>query len=123
MLEFFKLKDGIVVASTESFKQENIAEKLVSKTQDLGFEKHVPFVEVVNHEITAVTGKDIMHPATIEHHIVWFKLVQKDKVLETVYLKHPTDVPKVTFKTQIRGACEVYSFCNLHGVWVGKLNS
>lgn len=122
MLEFFKLKDGTVVAATETYKKEEVAEKLTIKTQDVGYEKHVPFVELINHKISSRTGKDVMHPATAEHHIVWFKLVQNDKVVETVYLKNPTDLPKVSFKTQLTGDFEVYIFCNLHGVWVGRLN-
>lgn len=122
MLEFLKLKDGTVVADTESYKKENVVEKLVIKTQDVGYEKHVPFVEVIKNQIISRTGRDVMHPATTEHHIVWFKLVQDDKVVETIYLENPTDLPKVIFKTQLTGNFEVYIFCNLHGVWVGRLN-
>lgn len=120
-MTFLKLKDGTVVSSTEQHDKNDIVETMKLRTEDIGFEKHVPFIEIIDNVIHSRTGKDIMHPATNEHYMAWFKLIHDNKVIETITLEHTAN-PAVVFKTPADGKqYDVYVFCNLHGVWKGSI--
>ncbi|MGL4950499.1 MAG: desulfoferrodoxin family protein [Mycoplasma sp.] len=122
MLKFLKLKNGEVIVDSELTNSQEVLEELSIKTEDVGFEKHLPYVFIENHKVCSRTGKDIFHPHTAEHHMVWFKLVIDGKVVETIGLDG-TKEPSVVFNTEIVDGqnIDVYAYCNLHGVWKGTL--
>ncbi|MGL4951385.1 MAG: desulfoferrodoxin family protein [Mycoplasma sp.] len=122
MIKFIKLKNGDVITEAELNQGSEILEEITIKTEDVGFEKHKPYIFIENDVIKAMTGKEVLHPHTEEHHIVWFKLSINNKIVETITLQ-PTVEPKVEFKAKKleNDQVEVYAYCNLHGVWKGIL--
>lgn len=98
-----------------------------------GKEKHVPVIERGNghngtHDnvVIVTVGKEIPHPNTLEHHIVWIELygIKKEND-QVVYIGRADFAPTVTepvatFKTldlnQFK-ALGAVSYCNIHGVW------
>jgi len=85
-------------------------------------------------------GKEIPHPNTTEHHIVWIELVfhpDGDKFpyvvgrvefaahgasvdgpnTSTVYTE---PVTLFAFKTEKSGKLTAFSYCNIHGLWMGE---
>ena len=115
----------------------------VIKTADWKAEKHVPVItapdSVMAGERVAIdleVGKEIAHPNTVEHHIVWIKLyfVAEGSAL-------PTEVGRIEFTTHGEAATAnegfvhaesagtinasfkksgkliAVSYCNIHGLW------
>jgi superoxide reductase len=107
-------------------------------------EKHVPVIEVIGAvkkgapiEIRLSVGKEIAHPNTSEHHIVWIEvnfLPKGEKypyqIGKTEFASHGASVqgpntstiytdPKmnITFKTDKPGTIIAFSYCNIHGLW------
>ena len=110
-------------------------------------EKHVPVIELPekakkgeNLKVTVGVGKQIGHPNTTEHHIVWievyfhpegekfpyqigrFELAShgasvKGADTSTVYT-HPEVT--CTFKTEKNGTVYAISYCNIHGLWANS---
>ncbi|MEX1378250.1 MAG: desulfoferrodoxin family protein [Eubacteriales bacterium] len=86
--------------------------ELEIKTSDTGVEKHLPKVERVGDQLKVTVG-EVEHPMTDEHFIQWIEVVQ-DNHVERFHLK-PGDKPAATFCA--KGEADVYSYCNLHGLW------
>uniref|UniRef100_A0A7C3MGB0 Superoxide reductase n=1 Tax=Archaeoglobus fulgidus TaxID=2234 RepID=A0A7C3MGB0_ARCFL len=116
------------------------------QTADWKKEKHVPVIEVLKAkkgevvEVRVSVGKEIPHPNTTEHHIVWIELVfhpDGDKFpyvvgrvefaahgasvdgpnTSTVYTE---PVTLFAFKTEKSGKLTAFSYCNIHGLWMGE---
>jgi len=117
------------------------------QTADWKAEKHVPVIETVDKikkgeplKITVSVGKEIPHPNTTEHHIVWIEvyfLPQGEKFpyqigrfefsahgastqgpnTSTIYTQ-----PQVicSLKTDKSGMIFAASYCNIHGIWEGS---
>lgn len=107
-------------------------------------EKHVPVIEAPEKapkgqffSVKVTIGKEIAHPNTTEHHIVWIALyfhatgekfpyeiaktyfaAHGSSVLgpntSTIYTHHETHV---SFKTDKPGVIYASSYCNIHGLW------
>jgi superoxide reductase len=88
-------------------------ELLVAKTQDIGFEKHVPIIDQKESEIIVTVGS-IPHPMEEAHYIELIEIIADGKVYKQ-FLK-PGDSPTATFKLT---ADNVQSriYCNVHGLW------
>ncbi|WNY24950.1 class II SORL domain-containing protein [Methanolapillus millepedarum] len=102
-----------------------------------GKEKHVPIIEILknhggkNETLVLVTvGKEVPHPNTIEHHIVWIELfgIKKD-TNQVICLGHQNFAPTFTeptskFKVKIDDfkALGALAYCNIHGVWKNTLD-
>ena len=98
-----------------------------------GKEKHVPVIERgsghsgTHDDIIIVTvGKEIPHPNTIEHHIMYIELFGVKKANnQVIFLGRQDFAPTYTdsvakFKVANLGdfkAIGALSYCNLHGVW------
>jgi superoxide reductase len=96
-----------------------------------GKEKHVPFIEVGKGKgeagadvVHIVVGKEVPHPNTVEHHIVWVQLfgVKKDtgQVIDLGRCDFGPGYtsPNVRFQvpvSQFKAFCAV-SYCHVHGV-------
>jgi superoxide reductase len=114
------------------------------QTADWKQEKHVPVIEVPektkkgeNIKVTVSVGKQIPHPNTTEHHIVWIDVYfhpDGDKfpyhLAKCEFLAHGASVQgpntstifthpeaSFTFKTDKSGTLHAVSYCNIHGLW------
>ena len=90
-------------------------ELLQEKTEDLGYEKHVPVIERTKEGILVKVGS-IPHPMEEAHYIEWIEIIADGRYCRK-FLK-PGDKPEALFEVQ---AQEVIAreYCNLHGLWKG----
>jgi superoxide reductase len=89
--------------------------ELVPKTDDVGNEKHLPVVEI-NGSIVTVKIGSVEHPMTEEHYIDWISIFYNNKC-QRVKLNH-TEKPVAVFEIDEEyNTLEVYSYCNIHGLW------
>jgi superoxide reductase len=118
----------------------------LTQTADWKTEKHVPVIEVSNKVksigVNITVGKEIPHPNTTEHHIVWVSLFFQPKGD-----KFPIELGKVEFsahgasaagpntstvytqssacfdfKTDKPGVLTAFAYCNVHGLWGNTLD-
>lgn len=106
------------------------------QSADWKTEKHVPVIDAPDKfnkgeftKVTVTVGKEIAHPNTTEHHIVW---------IEVYFIaegeKFPIQIGRFEFsahgastfihseatcsiKTDKPGTILASSYCNLHGLW------
>lgn len=117
------------------------------QTADWKKEKHVPVIELPekvkkgeNFNVTVSIGKEIPHPNTTEHHIVWIDVLFHPEGSKFPYhvgrfefLSHGASTegpntssiythPAVTFvfKTDKSGQLTAFSYCNIHGLWANS---
>ena len=84
-----------------------------AKTNDLGFEKHVPII-TVNEDKVSVKVNHIMQE---DHYIEWVAYVT-DKSITKVFFS-PNDKPECEFD-YVKDS-KVYSYCNKHSLWVSDV--
>lgn len=89
-------------------------EKLEAKTADYATEKHVPYVERKNGGVLVKVGKEVPHPMTAEHYIVFIEICA-DGMLMRKYLK-PGDAPEAFFETNAKNII-AWELCNVHRYW------
>jgi superoxide reductase len=89
-------------------------EKLTAMTADSAQEKHVPYIERKGDRVLVKVGKEVAHPMTAEHYIVYIEICA-DGVLMRKYLK-PGDKPEACFKTSAKNIT-AWELCNLHKIW------
>ncbi len=112
------------------------------QTADWKSEKHVPAITVEgtvtaneNIAVNVCIGKEIGHPNTLEHNIVWAKLLFQEEgakfpkeVGYATFGAHGEDdvftSPNATFnfKTPKSGTLYSLSYCNIHGLWQDTLD-
>ncbi len=107
-------------------------------------EKHVPVIDgpdtVKRNEMATFTvtiGKEIAHPNTTEHHIVWievyfhpegekfpYQIGKADFIAHGASVRGPDTSGvythhgvSMTFKTERPGTIYATSLCNIHGLW------
>ena len=89
--------------------------ELVAGSIDAAKEKHVPKVEIKDNTVLVSVG-EIEHPMTQEHLIEWV-MVETENGNLFKKLK-AGDKPFVSFSLpENEKAVNVYSYCNLHGLW------
>lgn len=86
-------------------------ELLKEKTEETGFEKHVPVIEITGNSTQIKIGA-VEHPMLPEHYIEWIEALSKGRVYKK-FLK-PGDKPEAEFPNLIEQA-RIY--CNAHGLW------
>ncbi len=91
---------------------------LEPNTVDASREKHLPVVKVENGVVSVSIGS-VEHPMSAEHFIQWV-YVQTDKGGQRKCLQ-PGDKPEVSFALGEDKAVAVYTYCNLHGLWMTQL--
>ncbi len=97
---------------------EKMAE-LVPNTSDGAHEKHVPVVEVEGNKVTVKIGS-VAHPMIDAHWIEWI-YIETLKGGQRKVLK-PGEAPEATFLlTEDDKVLAVYEYCNLHGLWLKKV--
>ena len=81
-----------------------------------GHEKHVPQISFSNNLMNVSIGS-ITHPMTNDHLIEWV-FVEYGNGGEFVFLNGE---PFVTINVIGKVVKNVYSYCNLHGLWVSEV--
>jgi superoxide reductase len=83
------------------------------KSQDIGFEKHVPVIEKTKTGVIVKVGS-IPHPMEAAHYIEWIEIIA-DGVAHRQYLK-PGDKPSAEFCVNAK-VIIAREYCSLHGLW------
>lgn len=96
-----------------------------------GKEKHVPVIEVGRGKgegradiVHVIVGKEVSHPNTVEHHIVWIELFGVKKDGQVIDLGRSAFAPvytspNVRFQVKLeefKAFCAL-EYCNIHGLW------
>lgn len=88
-------------------------ELLSPKSEDVGFEKHLPVVEQLGNTVTVKIGS-IPHPMEDGHYIEWIEVITDNQVYKK-FLK-PNEEAIAVF--EITGnVIQTRCYCNLHGLW------
>lgn len=88
-------------------------ELLSEKTEDSGFEKHVPVIEKTEQGILVKVGS-VPHPMEDAHYIEWIELIADGKSCRK-FLK-PGEKPEALFEV-IAEKITAREYCNIHGLW------
>lgn len=88
-------------------------ELLVEKTQDEGYEKHVPVIEKTEKGVKVKIGS-VPHPMEESHYIEWIEVIADGKSYRE-FLK-PGDQPEAEFCVEAENII-AREYCNLHGLW------
>ena len=91
-------------------------EELVSNCVDAAVEKHVPIYEKVENIVKVKVG-EIEHPMLDEHYIMFVASVVEDSI--NIIKLNPGASTEVTFNYS--AGMKIYSYCNLHGLWVNEI--
>lgn len=92
--------------------------KLDPGTVEASHEKHIPVVSVEG-DLVHVNIGSVAHPMAEEHSILWV-YVQTDKGGHRKNLTVGGE-PSVTFALYDETPLAVYAYCNLHGLWMTKI--
>ena len=105
------------------------------KSADWKTEKHVPVITVEGRfvpgqplDVEVGVGKEIPHPNTVEHHIVWIALYHVAEGSQvpvelgrTEFCAHGSaaTAPVAKFRVTLDkpGTFRAVAYCNLHGLW------
>lgn len=93
-------------------------EEVVPQTEELGHEKHLPLVTFLNDQLLKVNVGSIEHPMSPTHHIEFIYL-ETERGGSIVNLK-PSDLPEV-FLAFTSKPVAVFAYCNIHNLWVTKI--
>lgn len=88
-------------------------ELIGEKSEDNGFEKHVPVIEKSENGIKVKVGL-VPHPMTEEHYIQWIEVIADGRVYRKFLT--PEDKPEAEFNIGAK-KIEARAYCNLHGLW------
>lgn len=94
----------------------DVLEELTLNSVEASNEKHLPQVSFSNNLMNVSIGS-ITHPMTIDHLIEWV-YIEYSNGGEFVYLHGE---PFVTINVLGKVVKNVYSYCNLHGLWYSEI--
>ncbi len=118
--------------------------KELIKSDDFKTEKHIPVIDILEKgdriTVSVTVGKEIPHPNTTAHHIMWMELYFLPKDDKFPYLlgryelsSHGASAEgadtstvysephvQAVFKTGKKGILHALSYCNIHGLWESK---
>ena len=92
--------------------------ELLPNTVEASGEKHLPVAELSGSTLTVTVGA-VEHPMVDVHHIQWL-FVETENGGQLRYLA-PGQAPKAVFELGSEKPVAVYAYCNLHGLWLTKL--
>ena len=87
---------------------------LEEKTEEQGYEKHIPVVEDKGDKVSVKVGS-IEHPMEKEHYIQWIEVITQDSVYRKML--HPHEKPEAIFPVNMKDIIKVRAYCNIHGLW------
>lgn len=118
MSSFFKTKNGVILESFSDCKDDigTQCSPLSAFDSSLeGKEKHVPIAKMDGNTLLVAVGST-PHPMLPAHFIEWI-YVKTDRGAYRKNLR-PGEEPKAQFMLEEgEKVLEVYSYCNLHGLW------
>lgn len=88
-------------------------ELLAEKTQDQGYEKHVPVIEKTEQGILVKVGS-ISHPMEEAHYIEWIEIIADGQSCRK-FLKSG-DKPEALFEVTAKEVI-AREYCTVHGLW------
>lgn len=96
-------------------------EEINPNTTDASFEKHIPTYVKQGSTIDIQVG-EVLHPYIDSHYIEWVILETKKGKKYAKTFSY-TEAPKTNFVIdQDDEVSNIYSYCNLHGLWQKKLD-
>ena len=98
---------------------EEMAE-LVPNTAEASTEKHLPAVSVTGNSVSVQIGS-VPHPME-EAHRITFVYAESERGGQRKCLK-VGEAPSVTFIFTDDKPQAIYAYCNLHGLWMTKIDS
>ncbi|KKS14163.1 desulfoferrodoxin [Candidatus Daviesbacteria bacterium RIFOXYD1_FULL_41_10] len=107
VIEILHPSEGQLVCCNEPM------ELLEAKTQDEGYEKHVPIIEKTESGVKVKVGS-VPHPMEEAHYIEWIEVSFNGKS-DKKFLK-PGDVPEAEFNVW-SGDLVARAYCNIHLLW------
>ena len=90
-----------------------IMNEIKANDVDASFEKHIPNYEINNGKITI----KVNHVMEEKHYIMWIMMVCNNEIYYKEF-KYTEDA-EVTF--DYKGKCTLYSYCNLHSLWMKEV--
>lgn len=95
--------------------------KIEPNTTDAATEKHVPVINIEDNSLFIQVG-EVMHPMSEEHYISCIYVVDDLGNYEKITLT-PSDNPEISVEINENAKkINVYSYCNLHGLWKKEIN-
>ena len=91
--------------------------EVIPNTVDAAQEKHVPKYEKYEDKLVVQVG-EVLHPMEQGHYIEWI-MVESGNNVEKISLT-PGMEPMATFT--LREDMTIYAYCNLHGLWMKKVD-
>lgn len=91
-------------------------EELIPNTTEAAFEKHLPVYQKEEDKIKVTVG-EVEHPMTSDHYITFIAQVADNKI--NMIKLTANDKPTAVFP-YIKDS-KLYEYCNLHGLWVSKV--
>lgn len=90
--------------------------KIEANTTDGATEKHMPVINIEDNSLFIQVG-EVMHPMSEEHYISCIYVVDDLGNYEKITLT-PSDNPEVSVDfNENAKKLNIYSYCNLHGLW------
>ncbi len=89
-------------------------ELLQAKTKDIGYEKHVPVLEISGDNIKVKVGA-VPHPMEEKHYIEFIELFINGKI-QRQFLE-PSGAPEAIFTAKGETNLSARIYCNIHGLW------
>jgi len=89
-------------------------ELLQAKIKDIGYEKHLPVLEINGSNIKVKVGA-VPHPMEDKHYIEFIELLINGKI-QRQFLK-PGDAPEAVFTAKTNTKLSARIYCNIHGLW------
>ncbi len=95
--------------------------KITANTTDAATEKHIPYVNIEDNSMFIQIG-EISHPMTDEHYITTIYVVDDLGNMQKIKLT-PNDKPEICINFNKNAKkINVYSYCNLHGLWKKEID-
>ena len=118
---------GLAMAATAQEKQDDVMMEGGWQYKELGYEKHIPVVDVTRDgDVAAIRVNVLKHPQTAEHHISTFKIYTAERIEITRCDLNPlTSVPEATFFLKVPEGTDLIATtdCNIHGLWMKKFKA
>lgn len=93
--------------------------ELKPNTVDADTEKHVPVITPVDNHTIEVKIGSLPHPMSTEHNIGFIYVLTTEGGIVM-----PLDAePRATISVDPQKVLEVYAYCNLHGLWMTRLQA
>jgi superoxide reductase len=90
-------------------------ERLTSRTNEEGAEKHLPVIERLGDRARVRIG-EVSHPMAAEHRVEWIALVDGKRVDIQRLGLNSDPVADFTIR-EGKEMLRAYAFCNIHGLW------